>query len=106
MGNVLALTGPAAVLLLVIVGAYELLRQRRRKRVGTPLAATYLNEVTAMFYGTKRMELDHRDSMSMMREEDAEGAPPNFGVNLDRGTVVLSRDDLGGDVSDGPKAHP
>lgn len=93
METVLALTGPAAVLLLIIVGVYELLRQKRRKRVGTPLAATYLNEVTAMFYGTKRMELDHRDSMSMMREEDAQGGRPLTGVDLDRGIVVLRPED-------------
>ncbi|MEV4314119.1 DUF6191 domain-containing protein [Actinocrispum sp. NPDC049592] len=82
----LALIGPAAVLLLIVVGGYELWRQKRRKKIGTPLAATYVNEVTAMFYGTKRMELDHRDSMSMMRDEDAEGAPPHTGVDLERGT--------------------
>jgi hypothetical protein len=84
----LALIGPAAVLLLVIVGAYELLRQKRRKKVGTPLAATYVNEVTAMFYGTKRMELDHRDSVSMMRDEEAQGGPP-ADLDLDSGTVTL-----------------
>ena len=44
---------------------------QRGRRTGTPLAATYTDEVTAMLYGTKRLELEHRDSMSMMREEDA-----------------------------------
>jgi hypothetical protein len=85
----LTLIAPAAVLLLVIVGAYELLRQKRRKKAGTPLAATYINEVTAMFYGTKRMELDHRDSVSMMRDEEGQGGPPKTGVDLDRGTATL-----------------
>jgi hypothetical protein len=76
------------VLLLVAVGAYETLPRRRRRRTGSRLSATYVNEITAMFYGTKRTELDYRDSWSMMRDEDAEGAPP-LGVDLDRGTVVL-----------------
>jgi hypothetical protein len=80
---------PGWVLLLVAVGLWELRRQAKRRKPGTPLSATYINEFTAMFYGTKRMELDHRDSMSMMREEDAEGAPPHHGVDLDRGVVVL-----------------
>ena len=80
---------PGWVLLLVAVGLWELRRQAKRRKPGTPLSATYINEFTAMFYGTKRMELDHRDSMSMMREEDAEGALPHHGVDLDRGTVVL-----------------
>jgi hypothetical protein len=86
--TVLTWSIPGGTLLVVAVGGYELLQQKRRKRQGTPLTATYINEFTAMFYGSKRMELDHRDSMSLMREEDAQGAPP-LGVDLDRGTVVL-----------------
>ena len=86
---------PAGTLLVVAVGGYELLRERRRRRTGTRLSATYINEFTAMFYGTKRMELDHRDSVSMLREEYAQGAPPQLGVDLDRGIVVLRPDDAG-----------
>jgi hypothetical protein len=40
-----------------------------------------------MLYGTKRFELDHRDSMSKMREEDAQGAPPD--VDLENGVIRL-----------------
>lgn len=98
----LGLAIPGPVLLLVAVGVYELRTQKRRKRPGTPLSATYVNEVTALFYGTKRMELDHRDSMSMMREEDAQGAPPWLSVDLDRGVVVLRPDDSGS----GPGIRP
>jgi hypothetical protein len=98
----LGLAVPGGVLLLVAVGAYELRPRKQRKRPGTPLSATYVNEFTALFYGTKRMELDHRDSMSLMREEDAEGAPPGLGVDLDRGVVVLRPDDLGS----GPGIRP
>jgi hypothetical protein len=77
---------PGGVLLLVAVGVFEL---RRKGRPGTPLSATYVNEFTALFYGTKRMELDHRDSWSMMRDDDEQAAPPWLGVDLDRGVVVL-----------------
>jgi Family of unknown function (DUF6191) len=87
--TVLSLSIPGVVLVQVTVAAYELLRQKRDKHRGTPLSTTYLNEFTAMFYGTKRMELDHRTAMSLMREEDAQGAPPGFGVDLDRRVVVL-----------------
>jgi hypothetical protein len=83
---------PGGVLLLMAVAAFELAPRKRRKRSGTPLSATYTNEITALFYGTKRMELDHRDSQSLMAEEDAQGAPPRMGVDLDRGTVVLRPD--------------
>jgi hypothetical protein len=85
----LAWSIPGMVVLMVAAGGYELIRQKRRKQAGTPLTATYVNEFTAIFYGTRRMELDHRDSMSMMRDEDAEGAPPNTGIDLDRGTIHL-----------------
>ncbi|MEV0697270.1 DUF6191 domain-containing protein [Saccharopolyspora sp. NPDC050389] len=85
-------TIPGSVLLVVAVGGYELLQKRRRKRAGTPLSGAYVDEVTAFLYGTKRMELDHRDSMSMMRDEEAQGAPPGQDVDLDRGIVILRRD--------------
>jgi hypothetical protein len=57
------------------------------------LSTTYVNELTAVFYGTKRIELEHRDSWSILREDDAQGAPPTVGVDLDRGTVTLPPDD-------------
>ncbi|WP_221761193.1 DUF6191 domain-containing protein [Kibdelosporangium aridum] len=88
METALALSGPAAVLLLIIVGSWELIRKKRDKQSGTPLAETYINEFTATFYGSKRMQLEHRDSVAIMREEDAQGAPPSR-VDLVKGTVVL-----------------
>jgi hypothetical protein len=86
---------PGGVILLVVVALFELWREKRRKRTGKRLSATYVDEVTAMFYGTKRMELNHRDSVEMLREEDADGAPPRFGVDLDRGTVFVRPDAAG-----------
>lgn len=80
---------PGGMILVVLAGLFELGRHKRRKRRGTPITATYLNEVTAMFYGTKRMELDHRDAVEMLREEDAQGAPPHSRVDLDKGVAVL-----------------
>jgi hypothetical protein len=35
------------------------------------------------------MELDHRESTSMMREEQAQGAPPKMKIDLDRGTATF-----------------
>jgi len=82
-------TIPGSVLLMVAVGFLELWRHRRRRgQASAPLTATYINEFTAMFYGTKRMELDHRESLSLMREEDASGAPPV--LDLDSGVARLS----------------
>ena len=87
--TVIAWSIPSGTLLLVAVGTFELVRKKRGKRTGTPLAATYTDEVAAMFYGSKRLELHHRDSMSMMREEDAQGAPPD--LDLGRGVIRLRR---------------
>jgi hypothetical protein len=84
---------PGGVLLLMALAAFELAPRKRRKRAGTPLSATTFNEITAFLYGTKRMELDHRDTQSLMREEDAQGAPPRMGVDLERGVVHLRSDD-------------
>jgi hypothetical protein len=93
VNTILAFAIPGGVVLMVATGVFELVRQKRRRRSGAPITATYIDEYTAMFYGTKRIELDHRDSMSMMRDEEAEGAPPTMGIDLDRGIVVLRPDD-------------
>ncbi|WP_062980846.1 DUF6191 domain-containing protein [Nocardia anaemiae] len=92
MANLLGWSIPGWVLLLMAVALYEALTRKRRKR-RNPVSSTFTDEFTAMFYGTKRMELDHRDSVSMLRDEHAQGAPPGFGVDLDRHTVVLRRQD-------------
>ena len=38
---------PGGMILLVVVGVYELWREKRRKRTGKRLSATYVDEVTA-----------------------------------------------------------
>ncbi|WP_081915616.1 DUF6191 domain-containing protein [Saccharothrix sp. NRRL B-16314] len=96
--TVLAWSIPGGTLTVVGVAVYELLRQKRRKRKGTPLATTTVNEITAMFYGSKRMELDYRDSVAVMREEESQGAPP-LRVDLDDGVVRLPRSPDQRDVS-------
>jgi hypothetical protein len=88
----LAFSVPGGVLAILALATYELHPKRRERRGGTPLSATTIDEVTAFFYGSKRTELDHRDSTSILREDDAEGAPPRMGVDLDRGTVTLRPD--------------
>lgn len=93
MTTVLEFSIPGGVLLLVAYGMFELHRQKVRKQPGTPVTATYVNEFTAIFYGSKRAELDERDTWSMWREEDPDAAPPAMGVDLDAGTVVLRPSD-------------
>jgi hypothetical protein len=60
-----------------------IVRHKTGKRAKSSFSEITVNEYTALFYGTKRRELDHRDAWSMMRDEEAQGAPP---VDLDGGT--------------------
>ena len=76
----LALGLPLAILLGL---GYLILRHLTGKRTNRTFTEITVNEAAALFYGTKRRELDHRDSWSMMRDEEAQGAPP---VDLDGGT--------------------
>ncbi|WP_280249814.1 DUF6191 domain-containing protein [Nocardia abscessus] len=92
MASVLQWSVPGWVILLVLVAVYELTVNKRRKRRRTPVSGTFTDEFTALFYSTKRMELDHRESVSMLRDEQAQGAPPLVGVDLERRTVVLRKD--------------
>ncbi|HKN54494.1 MAG TPA: DUF6191 domain-containing protein [Amycolatopsis sp.] len=85
----LALALPGGVVLLVIVGAWEVRPGNRRSRFKKRLSATYLEETTAFLYGTKRTELDHRDTMSMLFEEEAQGAPPRHQVDLEGGVARI-----------------
>ena len=81
---------PGWVILLVLVALFEMLTRKRRKR-RTPVSGTVTDEFTALLYSTKRMELDHRESVSMLRDEQDQGAPPVVGVDLDGRRVVLRR---------------
>ncbi|GAA3574371.1 DUF6191 domain-containing protein [Amycolatopsis ultiminotia] len=85
----LALGLPGMTLLLVAVGAWEMRPKRKPSRMKARLSSTYLDEVTAFLYGTKRAELDHRDSVEMTLEQEAQGAPPLGAVDLDRGILVV-----------------
>ncbi|MEU6186849.1 DUF6191 domain-containing protein [Nocardia sp. NPDC047038] len=85
-------TIPGWVILLVLVAVYELTVNKRRRRRRTPISGTFTDEFTALFYSTKRMELDHRESVSMLRDEQDQGAPPLIGVDLAGRKVVLRRD--------------
>ncbi|HEY0498133.1 MAG TPA: DUF6191 domain-containing protein [Kutzneria sp.] len=99
MGLLWAMSLPGLVLLLVALAALERLGlwagraswlPWRRGRGGPPVSAAGFDEIGAAFYGSKRMELEHRQSQSMLREEEADGAPPNR-IDLDSGNVRLSR---------------
>lgn len=103
MGVLFALTLPGLVCLLILLVALErfgLWAIRRswlpwRRRVGSsgpqslPLSATGFEEVDAFFTGAKRTELEERHSRSLLRDEEADGAPPRSAVDLEGGKVTF-----------------
>jgi hypothetical protein len=86
---IMSIALPAATLLLVIVGAWEVRPGRKPSRLKRRLSSTYLDEVTSFLYGTKRNELEHRDSVEMTLDQDAQGAPPLGMIDLDRGVAIV-----------------
>ncbi|MET7773139.1 DUF6191 domain-containing protein [Nocardia sp. NPDC005366] len=88
MTGLLAWMIPGWVLLLVAVAVVEVLTRKRRRR-RTPVSGAFTDELTAMFYPTKRMELDHRDSISMLRDDLTQAAPPPVTVDLTRRAAIL-----------------
>jgi Family of unknown function (DUF6191) len=96
-----AISIPGLVLLLVLLASIDRLgvaagrRLRlpwRRAEEGRPLAAPGIDELNALFYATKRYELDERRTSLMLRDEEGDGAPPYSVVDLDAGTAVIRKD--------------
>ncbi|HJP78753.1 MAG TPA: DUF6191 domain-containing protein [Pseudonocardiaceae bacterium] len=74
--------------------SWLIVRHKTGKRTNRSFTEITVNEYTALFYGTKRRELDHRDSWSMMRDEEAQGAPPGGpAIDLNAGTMTIRPED-------------
>lgn len=98
MGWLLAMTLPGLVLLLTLLAAVErfgLWAQERswlpwmKKRPGMSISSAGFDELTATLQGAKRIELDYRQSSLMLRDDEADGAPPRTTVDLDEGVVRI-----------------
>jgi hypothetical protein len=98
MGLLWAMSLPGLVVLLVALAALERLGlwagraswlPWRRRRTGPPVSAAGFDEIGAAFYGGRRMEIEDRQSRSMLRDDEADGAPLNR-VDLDSGSVRLT----------------
>ncbi|WP_439382773.1 DUF6191 domain-containing protein [Amycolatopsis lexingtonensis] len=89
MGTWLGVALPGGVVILLVMAAIELRPRKDGSRFKARLSATYIEETTAFLYGTKRRELEHRETMSMLVEQDAEGAPPWRDVDLDAGIARI-----------------
>ncbi|MEW2357489.1 DUF6191 domain-containing protein [Spirillospora sp. NPDC029432] len=60
----------------------------RRTADGRPLAATGFEEFHAVYFASKRHDIDERHSSLVRRDEEGDGAPP---IDLDAGTATIRR---------------
>jgi hypothetical protein len=88
--TLVALTLPALVIALLILGTLDLAASRRPgARRGTAVSSTGFEVLEAVFHPAKHHEIAERDSKSLLRDEHAEGAPPLSTVDLVAGTAHL-----------------
>ncbi|GAA1290714.1 DUF6191 domain-containing protein [Saccharothrix xinjiangensis] len=92
MGLAFALSIPGLAVLLVALAAGERLLGWVRRRAGRHpvVSATAFDEFTAIVHGSKRVELDQRQTALVLGEDEESGAPPRGPVDLDSGSVRLS----------------
>lgn len=101
MNFVFALTLPGLVIALTAAGVIELLLTRHRKdkseQAQRPVASAGFNVLgLTLAPETKhRLEFDH--SSRMLREDEADGAPPRSKVDLDAGTATIVLESRGTD---------
>ncbi|MET8623894.1 DUF6191 domain-containing protein [Kitasatospora sp. NPDC004669] len=60
-----------------------------------------LDELHALFSPGKRVQIEQRREQLAHRDDAEAGAPPHFGVDLDRGVAVLRRPEGDGDRTEG-----
>ena len=83
-------------ILALLALSWLIARHKSGKRTKRSFTEITVNETAAIFYGTKRRELDHRDSWSMMRDEQDQAAPPGGpAIDLDGGTMTIRPDAAG-----------
>ncbi|WP_229718628.1 DUF6191 domain-containing protein [Nocardia jinanensis] len=94
--DILFLGAPLAMLLLGAAAAVRWVYTRFPKpgrvddhHTSTRLAAAGVEELTAFWYASKREQLDHRAAQTMLRDEEADGAPPRDRIDLAAGRAVL-----------------
>lgn len=89
MGFLLAMTLPALVLLLTVLGVLEVLSAKKRGQRGSAMSSTGFDILQEALYPSKKHEIEQRDHEALMSEEDAEGAPPRTRIDLDKGTAHI-----------------
>jgi hypothetical protein len=102
MGTLFAMTLPALVIALVVIGVIDLLRTRRRRLEGDAsaapsTAAAGFDALGVLFTPGHRHKLEHDAFVEVDRDDDGDNAPPRSRVDLDSGVarIVVPRDDRG-----------
>jgi hypothetical protein len=94
MGVLWAMSLPGLACLLVLLAALERFGlwitgrswlPWRRARPARMVSAVGFDEVTALFYATKHYELEERKTALMLRDDEGDGAPRRFRLDLDHG---------------------
>ncbi|MFF7591357.1 DUF6191 domain-containing protein [Kitasatospora purpeofusca] len=76
---------------------WVLQRLRRRDDLGERGAgATATEELHALLYAGKRVQLEQRRIELVLRDGENDGAPPRAGIDLDAGTATVRRSPTGG----------
>ncbi len=89
MGFLLAMTLPALVLALTVLGVLEMMSAKNRGRRGSAMSSTGFDILQEALYPSKKHEIEQRDHEALMAEEDADGAPPRTRIDLDKGTAHI-----------------
>ncbi len=89
MGVLVAMTLPALVVALTVLGVLELSANRRDGRRGTAMTCTGFDILQEALYPSTRYQIEQREHELLVTEEDTDGAPPRSRIDLDRGTAHL-----------------
>jgi hypothetical protein len=94
---IMFMTIPGLVILLVAFAAIDRMglwanrniRLPWRKEGHRPMSAPGIDEMQALFYASKRHEIDQRRTSLMLRDKEGDGAPPYSEVDLAGGTAII-----------------
>jgi hypothetical protein len=91
------LIGPAVALLIVIpLFIASAIRNLARRGRGGGAGAVGVEELHALLYPAKRIQMDERQAQAMLRDDEADGAPKRMGIDLDAGVARIRRTGAGG----------
>lgn len=91
MSVLFAMTLPALVVGLFVLGVLELVAARRGhgRHRGTAMSSTGFDLVQEVFAPTRRYAIEQREHEALMMQEEGDGAPPRSRIDLERGTAYL-----------------